>query len=64
LSLLIDQDKSPARFQRFSEKDFEYIFLVAVALWMVFPDERVRCNDKEIGPIFRPERPKLDKFVF
>jgi len=64
LSLLIYDDKGPAAFQRLSEEDFEYIFLVAIALRMLFPDERIGRDGKKIIPVVRRERAKLDEFTF
>ena len=64
LTLRIYDDKGPAAFERLSEERFEYIFFVAIALRMLFPDERVGRDGKEVGPIFRRERTKLDEFAF
>ena len=64
LTLLIYHDKRPTRFQGFFEEDSEHVFFIAVALGMLFPDERVRRDGKKIVPIFRPERAKLDEFAF
>ena len=63
-SLLIYDYKGPAAFQRLFEEGFEYIFLVAIALRMLFPDERVGRDGKKIVPIFRRQRSKLDEFAF
>jgi hypothetical protein len=30
---------------------------------MLFPDERIGCDGKEIVPVFRRERPKLDQLA-
>src|SRR6266480_2267852 len=59
LTLRIYDHKGPTAFQRLSEEDFEYIFFVAIALRMLFPDERVGRDGKKIVPIFRRERAKL-----
>jgi hypothetical protein len=64
LSLFIYDDKRPTGFHRLSEEDFEYIFLIAIALRMLFPDERGGCDSKKIVPIFRCERAKLNEFAF
>ena len=64
LALLIYYDKGPARFQRLSEEDFEYIFFVAISLRMLFPDERIGRDGKKMVPVFRPKRAKLDEFAF
>ncbi len=63
-SLLIYDYKGPAGFHCFSEEEFEYIFFIAVALRMLFPDERVGRDGKKIVPIVRRERAKLDEFAF
>ena len=64
LTLRIYDDKGPAAFHRLSEEDFEYIFFIAIALRMLFPDERIGRDGKKIGPIVRRERAKLDEFAF
>jgi len=64
LTLLIYYDKRPAAFHCLSEEDFEYIFLVAIALRVLFPDKRIGRDGKKIVPIFRRERAKLDEFAF
>jgi len=42
----------------------EDIFLVAIALRMLFPDERVGRDGEKIVPVFRRKRAKLDEFAF
>jgi len=64
LTLRICDDEGPAAFECISKEDLEYIFLVAIALRMLFPDERVGRDEKKIVPIFRRERPKPDEFAF
>ena len=63
LSLLIYDDKGPAAFQRLSEEELEDIFLVAIALRMLFPDKRVGRDGKKIVPVFGRQRAKLDEFT-
>ncbi|HEV2717670.1 MAG TPA: hypothetical protein VGU64_20550, partial [Terriglobales bacterium] len=63
-TLLVDHDEGPARFQSLSEENFEYVFLISIALRMLFPDERVGRDGKKIVPIFRPERAKLDELAY
>jgi hypothetical protein len=64
LTLRIHDDKGPAGFHCFSEEEFEYVFLVPIALRMLFPDERIRRDGKKIVPIVSRERAKLDKLTF
>ncbi len=64
MTLRIYDDKGPAALQRLSEEDFEYIFFIAIALRMLFPDEPVGRDGKKIGPIVRRERAKLNEFAF
>jgi len=64
LTLRIYNDKSPAAFQCLSEEELEDIFLVAIALRMLFPDERVGRDGEKIVPVFRRKRAKLDEFAF
>jgi len=64
LILVVDHDKRSARFHGLYEEDFEHSFLVAVALRMLFPDERVRCDGEKSVPIFRRERTKLHELAF
>lgn len=64
LGFSIDHDKRSSGFQSAFEEDFEYFFLVAIALRMLFPDQRIRCDCKQVIPIFGPERAKLDQFAF
>ena len=64
LTLLIYYDERPAAFQRLSEEGFEYIFFIAIALRVLFPDERVGRDEKKIGPIVRRERANLDELAF
>ena len=64
LTLLIDNDKGSTAFERLSEEDFEYTFFIAIALRMLFPDERVGRDGEKIVPIFRCERAKLNEFAF
>ena len=47
-----------------SKEDFEYVFLVAIALRMLFPGEWVGRDGEKIAPIFRRKRTKLDKLAF
>src|SRR5207253_8945657 len=64
LTAPIDHDKRCARFQRFSEENLKDVLLVAITLRMLLPDQRIG-RDREKGmPIFRPERPQLNKFAF
>ncbi len=63
MSFRICDDEGPAAFQRPSEEDFEYIFFVAIALRMLFPDERVGRDGKKIVPIVGRERAKPDEFA-
>jgi len=60
----IYNDKRPAAFQGLSEEDFKYIVLVAIALGMLFLDERIGRDGKKVVPIFGRERAKLDEFAF
>jgi len=64
LTLLIYYDKGPAALHRFSEEAFEDIFFIAIALGMLFPDERIGRDGKKIVPIVRSERTKLNEFAF
>ena len=64
LSLLIYNDKGSAAFHCFPEEEFKYIFFIAIALRMLFPDERVGRDGKKIIPVFSRERAKLDEFAF
>jgi len=64
LTRRIYDDKSPAAFHRLSEEGFKYIFFIAIALRMLFPDERVGRDGKKIVPVFERERAKLDEFAF
>ena len=64
LTLRIYDDKRPTAFQRLSEEDFKYIFLIAIALRMLFPDERIGRDGKKIVPVDGRQRSKLDKFAF
>src|SRR5438874_13816423 len=57
---VIDHDKRAAGFKRFSEEHPEYVCLVTIALRMLFPNQRIRCDSKKIVPIFRPERPQFE----
>jgi hypothetical protein len=64
LTLRIYDDKRSTAFDRLSEEDFKYIVLVAIALGMLFPDERIGRDGKKIIPVVRRERAKLDEFAF
>ena len=64
LILGIYDDKGPAAVHCFFEEAFEYIFFIAIALWMLFPDEGVGRDGKKIIPVFSRERAKLDEFAF
>src|SRR6266436_8433722 len=64
LILLINNDKRSAGFQRLFEEHFKNVLLVAIALRMLLPDERVGRDGKEKVPVFRHERVKLDQFAF
>src|SRR5205085_9314696 len=64
LSLLIYDYKGPAAVYRLFEEGLKYIFFVAIALRMLFPDERIGRNGKQIVPIIGPERAKLNEFAF
>jgi hypothetical protein len=64
LTVFIYYHEGPTRFQGLSEEKFEYIFFIAIAFRMLFPDERIGRDRKKIAPIFRRERAKLDEFAF
>ncbi len=64
MTLRIYDDKGPAGFHCLPEEDFEYIFFIAIAVRMLFPDERVGRDGKKIVPVFRRERAKLNEFAF
>ena len=64
MTLRICDDEGPAAFECISKEDLEYIFLVAIALRMLFPDERVGRDGEKIVPVFRRKRAKLDEFAF
>ena len=64
LTVLIYNDKGPAAFHCFSEEAFEYIFFIAIALWMLVPDERIGRDGKKTVPIIGRERAELDEFAF
>ncbi len=63
LILGIYDDKGAPALQRLSEEGFEYIFFIAIALRMLFPDERVGRDGKKIVPVFGRQRAKLDEFT-
>ena len=64
LTFRIYDDKGPAAFERLFEEAFEYIFLIAIALRMLLPDEWIGRDGKKIVPIIGRERTKLDEFAF
>ena len=64
LTIRIYDDKGSAAFERLSEEAFEYIFLIAIALRMLLPDEGIGRDGKKIVPIIGRERTKLDEFAF
>ena len=64
LILSVDDHERPAGFQCLAEEDSENIFLVTIALRMLFPDERFGRDGKKIVPIFQRQRAKLDEFTF
>src|SRR4029077_238961 len=63
-ALRVYHNKRSARFERTFEENFEYVFLVAITLRMLFPDQRVRRDSKKIVPIFWGKRAKFDQFTF
>src|SRR4029077_4164123 len=64
LSLPIDDDERAAGFQRVSEENSEHLFFVTIPLGMLFPDERIRSDRKQLVPIVRCEWTQLDQFAF
>jgi hypothetical protein len=63
LTVFVDDDKCAAGFERFFEENPEYFFLVTIVLGMLLPNERIRCNRKQLVPIVGDKRPKLDELA-
>jgi hypothetical protein len=64
LSLPIDNDERAAGFQCILKKNSEHIFFATIPLWMLLPDQRIRRDRKQLVPIVRLERAKLNQFAF
>ena len=60
----INRDQRSAGFQSVGEKLLENYFLIAIAVRMLFPNERIGRDGIQLLKIFRSKRPERKKFSF
>ena len=62
-SCAVEGDKRAAGLHRLAKEGFEHLFLVAVAVRVLFPDERIARDGEQVGEVVLAQWPEFEKFA-